>query len=187
MMRDRRAEADRTFKRALWGGLAASVALHGALLAFGQLSLPSFGGADSTGPRLVSLPADIEAESPLEVVNIQPVEAAAEAGGASAAASAALARLPSMNAVLSAAIPSPGVMMDLIELPAKEEAAAVTYASAGGFGNSAASVSSYRSTDGRSVAVLAAIGGERGTYGGFGIGGGHCPPGGFNQAMLISR
>ena len=179
-MMGKRAEADRTFKRALWAGLAVSAALHGALLAFGNLSVPSYGDADGGTPVLVSLPDEIDTESPLEVVNVQPVEVAAEASGGSAAASLALARLPSMHAVLAAAIPSAVAIMDLIDLPEDEEPVAVTYAAAGGFGASDSPASSYRSIDGRSVSVLAAIGGERGTGGGFGIGGGHCPPEGFN-------
>ena len=176
----KRAEADRTFKRALWVGLAASAALHGALLAFGNLSIPGYGNADRSGPVLVMLADEIDTEAPLEVVNVQPVEVVAEANGGSAAASLALAKLPSMNAVLAVSIPSPGAIMDLIDLPDDEEPVAVTYAAAGGFGASDSPASSYRSIDGRSVAVLAAIGGERGNGGGFGLGGGHCPPGGFN-------
>ncbi len=180
-MMGKRAEADRTFKRALWAGLAVSAALHGALLAFGNLSIPGYGDADGSTPVLVSLPDEIDTDSPLEVVNVEPVEATSSATGGSAAASAALARLPSLNAALTAAILSPGAIMDLIDLPDEEEPVAVTYAAAGGFGASDSPARSYRSIDGRSVSVLAAIGGERGRgRGGIGIGGGHCPPGGFN-------
>ena len=170
----KRAEADRTFRRVLWAGLAVSAVAHGALLAFGHLSIPGFGASEATELQLVSLPNELEPDSPLEVLNVRPAEAtSSRSGGAEAAASAALARLPSLNAVLTAAIPSPGAIMDLIDLPDEEEPVAVTYAAAGGFGASNSPASSYRSIDGRSVSVLAAIGGEIGRGGG----GHYCPPG----------
>jgi hypothetical protein len=181
-------ENDRSHRRILMAGLALSLAVHAAVLAFAQITIPgSPGGADAL--RIVELADPIERVAPLEVVSLR--RSATPGGGteqASVVRDIAVPRFASVPAVLSAAVPNPIALLEKIEEKEKPENPVASYAMITPFrADASENPSALRPIDDRPVAVLAALPhvGQSGV--GVTIGGGHCPtPGGMHR-IAFSR
>ncbi len=178
---------DRSWRRAIWGGIALSVVAHAALLAWVRFSIEGNGPQATAGPMVViPLPEEPRPEPrdrPLQVVEI----AARPAGGSPASASASAPRpapVPSaprvgeVSASLAVERPTrPVVFLDALDEPDEKENSAESYARVSDFlVAGSAEPGPFRPIDDRPVDVLARIGAGRGTGVSGGVGGGHCPP-----------
>jgi hypothetical protein len=175
----RRANGDRSYRRALVIGIGLSVAVHAVVLAYGRLGVKGM-GEERSALRLLTL-ADDETprDAPLEVIEIREATAT-EAGGSPATARlATIPAVPQLAAALSAGVPQPAMFLEELEEREDPENPAVSYASVSDYLlTMSPNPKALRPIDDRPVEVLARIGGSgRGV--GVGVGGGHCPPGGL--------
>ncbi len=184
-----RSDRERSYRRAVAGGVLLSIALHVAVLAYGRISIDSL-SEDGRPLRLVQLAETMEWDSPLEVVQLRELIKDIDRPGGSASSLAA--EIPqrvsaptfaTVRASLSAAIPNPLALLELIEEEEKPENPVASYSDLSDFMVGASeNPRPLRSMDGRSVAILAALSSVRGSGSGVTIGGGHCPsPGIFRQ------
>lgn len=179
-------EYDRRHRRILMAGVALSLAVHVAVLAFAKVTIPgSPGGEDAL--RIVELADPIERVAPLEVISLRGTSTPG-AGTEQASVDIAVPRFASVPAVLSAAVPNPVTLLEQIEVEEKPENPVASYAQITPFRADASDrPSELRPIDDRPVAVLAALPhvGQSGV--GVTIGGGHCPtPGGVHR-IAFSR
>lgn len=185
-----RRDRERSYRRAVAGGIVLSIALHVAVLAYGGLAIES---VSETGQslRLVQLADVTEWDAPLEVVQIRELMTDTDAGG-SASSFATEMEIPrrvsaptfaSIAATLSSAIPNALALLEILEEEEKPENPVASYADLSDFMVGASqNPRLLRSMDDRSVAILAALASVGGNGGGVTIGGGHCPsPGIFRQ------
>ena len=187
-----RSDRERSYRRAVAGGIVLSIALHVAVLAYGRIAIESPSEAGRT-LRLVQLADVIERDAPLEVVQLRdPVTNTDRAGGSASSLAAEVPRrvfappFASVRATLSSAIPNPLALLKMLEVEEKPENPVASYANLSDFMVGASqNPRSLRSMDDRSVAVLAALASVGGSGSGVTIGGGHCPsPGIFRQVSF---
>jgi hypothetical protein len=184
-----RSDRERSYRRAVAGGVVLSIAIHVAVLAYGRIAIdpPSEAGRSL---RLVQLADGIEWDAPLEVIQLrEPVTDNDRAGGSALSLAAEIPRrvstpaFASIPATLSAAIPNPLALLEMLEEEEKRENPVASYANLSDFMVGASdNPRPLRATDDRSVAVLAALASVGGNGSGVSVGGGHCPsPGIFRQ------
>ncbi|TFG66882.1 MAG: hypothetical protein E4H28_00400 [Gemmatimonadales bacterium] len=181
-----RTHRERSYRRAVAGGVALSIAAHVALLAYGRIAIDSFVDPGRT-VRLVQLAEVIERDVPLEVVRIrEPKDLTQRAGGSQSSLAAEIPQrvssptFSSVSATLTAAIPNPLALLEVLEQEEKPENPVASYANLSDFAVDASSnPRPLRSMDDRPIGVLAALA-SVGNGSGVTIGGGHCPsPGSF--------
>jgi hypothetical protein len=173
-----RTDRERSYRRAVAGGVVLSIAAHIAVFAFGSMVVvpPAESGRFI---RLVQLADVMEPSQPLEVVQlrVQPEFSERQGGSASSyaadvVAAPAFAPLP---ASLRVAIPNPLALLRVIEVKEKPENPVASYAYLSDFAvDASANPRALRSMDDRPLAVLAALA-SVGQGSGATIGGGHCP------------
>ena len=176
-----RTDRERSYRRAVAGGVVLSIAAHIAVFAFGSMVVrpPAESGRSM---RLVQLGDVIERSVPLEVVQlrVQP-EFSERQGGSTSSFSADIPRrvatptLASIPASLRLVIPNPLALLEVIEEEERPENPVASYAYLSDFAvDASANPRPLRSMDNRPIAVLAALA-SVGTSSGATIGGGHCP------------
>jgi len=176
-----RIERERSYRRAVVGGVVASVGAHVALLAYGSIAINSTIDPDRS-VRLVQLAEVIERDVPLEVVQIrEPRDLTQRTGGSAPSFAAEIPKLvtspafSSVSATLSAAIPNPLALLEVLEQEEAPENPVASYADLSDFAVGATSnPRPLRSMDDRPIEVLAALASVS-NGSGVSIGGGHCP------------
>ncbi len=173
-----RTDRERSYRRAVAGGVVLSIAAHIAVFAFGGMIVTPTAEAGRS-IRLVQLPDNFDRSEPLEVVQlrVQPEFTESRGGSAlsrSAEGVAAQAFAP-MPASLRLAIPNPLSLLTMLDVEEKTENPLASYAYLSDFAvDASANPRRLRSMDDRPIGVLAALA-SVGQGSGATIGGGHCP------------
>lgn len=176
-----RTERERSYRTAVIGGIVLSVAAHVAVLAYGSIAINSTIDRDRS-VRLVQLAEVLEQDMPLEVVQIrEPKDLTQRNGGSSPSFTADIPQLvtspasSSAPATLSAAIPNPLAVLEVLEQEEAPENPVASYANLSDFAvNARSSPRPLRSMDDRPIEVLAALASVS-NGSGVSMGGGHCP------------
>ncbi len=174
-------DRERSYRRAVAGGVLVSIAAHVAVLAFGSMVVraPAESGRSV---RLVQLGDIIERDVPLEVVQLRVRNEFTDRAGSSA--SSLSTQVPqrvsspafaSVHASLSIAIPNPLALLRVLEVEEKPENPVASYAYLSDFAvDASVNPRPLRSMDDRPIGVLAALASVANGSGAI-IGGGHCP------------